>query len=65
MLALGQVPVVDNGSQLAYSVSIIGLKNNRTHIHNGIKGQNGDIVAVLSNGKSADVGMRLYRGMEI
>jgi hypothetical protein len=46
---------VDNGSQLAYSVSIIGLKEiTGAHIHNGIKGQNGDIVAVLSNGKSAE-----------
>ena len=48
---------VDNGSQLAYSVSIIGLKEiTGAHIHNGIKGQNGDIVAVLSKGKSADGG---------
>jgi hypothetical protein len=46
---------VDNGSQLGYSVSIIGLKEiTGAHIHNGIKGQNGDIVAVLSNGKSAE-----------
>ncbi|MDW3645137.1 MAG: CHRD domain-containing protein, partial [Nitrososphaeraceae archaeon] len=46
---------VDNGSQLAYSVSIIGLKEiTGAHIHNGIKGQNGDIVAVLSKGKSAE-----------
>jgi CHRD domain len=48
---------VDNGSQLAYSVSIIGLKEiTGAHIHNGIKGQNGDIVAVLSKGKSAEDG---------
>jgi len=48
---------VDNGSHLAYSVSIIGLKEiTGAHIHNGIKGQNGDIVAVLSNGKSAEDG---------
>jgi hypothetical protein len=48
---------VDNGSQLAYSVSIIGLKEiTGAHIHNGIKGQNGDIVAVLSKGKSAQDG---------
>ena len=46
---------VDNGSQLAYSVSIIGLKEiTGAHIHNGIKGQNGDIVAVLSKGKTAE-----------
>jgi hypothetical protein len=48
---------VDNGSQLAYSVSIIGLKEiTGAHIHNGIKGQNGDIVAVLSKGKTAEDG---------
>jgi hypothetical protein len=48
---------VDNGSQLAYSVSIIGLKEiTGAHLHNGIKGQNGDIVAVLSKGKTAEDG---------
>ncbi len=48
---------VDNGSQLAYSVSIIGLKEiTGAHIHNGIKGQNGDIIAVLSKGKTAEDG---------
>jgi hypothetical protein len=48
---------VDNGSQLAYSVSIIGLKEiTGAHLHNGIKGQNGDIVADLSKGKTAEDG---------
>jgi len=48
---------VDNGSQLSYGVSISGLKEiTGAHIHNGSEGQNGDIVAILSNGKSAEVG---------
>jgi hypothetical protein len=46
---------VNNGSQLTYSVSISGLKKiTAAHLHQGIEGQNGDIVAVLSNGKSAE-----------
>jgi CHRD domain-containing protein len=46
---------VSNGSQIAYWVSISGLQNiTGAHLHDGIKGQNGDIVAVLSGNKSAD-----------
>ncbi len=46
---------VGNGSQLSYWVSITGLKEiTGAHIHKGSEGQNGDIVAVLSNGKSAE-----------
>jgi hypothetical protein len=48
---------IDNGSQIAYWVSIFGLnKITGAHLHDGIKGQNGDIVAVLSGNKSADAG---------
>lgn len=48
---------VNNGSQIAYWVSISGLnKITGAHLHDGIKGQNGDIVAVLSGNKSADTG---------
>ena len=48
---------VNNGSQIAYWVSISGLnKITGAHLHDGIKGHNGDIVAVLSGNKSADVG---------
>ena len=46
---------VNNESQIAYWVSISGLnKITGAHLHNGIKGQNGDIVAVLSGNRSAD-----------
>jgi CHRD domain len=48
---------VNDGSQIAYGVSIFGLnKITGAHLHDGIKGQNGDIVAVLSGNKSADAG---------
>lgn len=48
---------VNNDSQIAYWVSISGLnKITGAHLHDGIKGQNGDIVAVLSGNKSADAG---------
>ena len=48
---------VSNGSQIAYWISIIGLnKITGAHLHEGIKGQNGDIVAVLSGNKSAEAG---------
>jgi len=48
---------VDNGSQLSYWVSIVGLKEiTGAHIHKGSEGQNGDIVAVLSEAKSAEGG---------
>jgi CHRD domain len=48
---------VDNDSQLSYWVSIIGLKEiTGAHVHKGIDGQNGDIVAVLSEAKSAEGG---------
>jgi hypothetical protein len=37
---------VNNGSQIAYWVSISGLnKITGAHLHDGIKGQNGDIVS--------------------
>ena len=54
---------VDNDSQLSYWVSIIGLKEiTGAHVHKGSDGQNGDIVAVLSEAKSAEEeGMRLSR----
>ena len=48
---------VDNDSQLSYWVSIVGLKEiTGAHIHKGTEGQNGDIVAVLSEAKSAEGG---------
>jgi len=48
---------VNNGSQLAYWVSISRLQNiTGAHLHKGIEGQNGDIVAVLSKGGSAEDG---------
>jgi len=48
---------VNNGSQIVYSVSIIGLnKITGAHLHEGIKGQNGDVVAVLAGNKSAAQG---------
>jgi hypothetical protein len=46
---------VNNGSQIAYWVNISGLeKITGAHLHSGFEGQNGDIVAVLSEDKSAD-----------
>lgn len=48
---------VDNDSHLSYGVSIVGLKEiTGAHIHKGSEGQNGDIVAVLSEAKSAEGG---------
>ena len=48
---------VDNDSQLSYWVSIVGLKEiTGAHLHKGSVGQNGDIVAVLSEAKSAEGG---------
>ena len=48
---------VDNDSQLSYWVSIVGLKEiTGAHIHKGSEGQNGDIVTVLSEAKSAEGG---------
>ena len=48
---------INNGSQIVYSVSIIGLnKITGAHLHEGIKGQNGDVVAVLAGNKSAAQG---------
>jgi hypothetical protein len=45
----------DNESQVSYWVNITGIKEvNEAHIHNGTTGTNGDIVATLSNGKSAE-----------
>jgi hypothetical protein len=46
--------VNDNNSQVSYWVNITGIKKvNQAHIHNGTSGENGDIVATLSKGKSA------------
>ena len=48
---------VNNDSQIAYWINITGLnKITGAHLHDGVKGQNGDIVAVLSGNKSADAG---------
>ena len=45
----------DNESQVSYWVNITGIREvNEAHIHNGTTGENGDIVATLSNGKSAE-----------
>ena len=45
----------DNESQVSYRVNITGIREvNEAHIHNGTTGENGDIVATLSNGKSAE-----------
>src|SRR6476646_3427447 len=46
--------VNENNSQISYWVNITGIKKvNQAHIHNGTSGENGDIVAILSKGKSA------------
>ena len=46
--------VNENNSQVSYWVNITGIKKvNQAHIHNGTLGENGDIVATLSKGKSA------------
>ena len=46
--------VNDNNSQLSYWLNITGIKKvNQAHIHNGSTGENGDIIATLSKGKSA------------
>ena len=46
--------VNENNSQVSYWVNITGIKKvNQAHIHNGTSGENGDIVATLSKGKSA------------
>jgi hypothetical protein len=46
---------VNNGSEIAFWINIFGLnKITGAHLHDGIKGQNGDIVAVLSKDKSPD-----------
>ena len=48
---------IDNDSHLSYGVSIVGLKEiTGAHIHKGSEGQNGDIVTVLSEAKSAEGG---------
>ena len=45
----------DNESQVSYWVNITGIREvNAAHIHNGTTGENGDIVATLSNGESAE-----------
>lgn len=47
----------NNGAQIAYWVSISGLnKITGAHLHEGVKGQNGDVVAILAGNKSADQG---------
>ena len=44
----------ENNSQVSYWVNITGIKKvNQAHIQNGTSGENGDIVATLSKGKSA------------
>jgi CHRD domain len=49
-----KLQVNDNNSQVSYWVNITGIKKvNQAHIHNGTSGENGDIVATLSKGKSA------------
>jgi CHRD domain len=46
--------VNENNSRVSYWVNITGIKKvNQAHIHNGTAGENGDIVATLSKGKSA------------
>jgi hypothetical protein len=46
--------VNENNSQVSYWVNITGIKKvSQAHIHNGSTGENGDIVATLSKGKSA------------
>ena len=46
--------VNENNSQVSYWANITGIKKvNQAHIHNGTSGENGDIVATLSKGKSA------------
>jgi hypothetical protein len=53
--AWAKFQAVNNDSEIAYSVSISGLnKITGAHLHEGVKGQNGDIVALLSGNKSAD-----------
>lgn len=48
---------VNNGSQIVYWVSISGLnKITGAQLHEGVKGQNGDVVAVLAGNKSAAQG---------
>ena len=48
---------VNGGAQIAYWVSISGLnKITGAHLHEGVKGQNGDVVAVLAGNKSATGG---------
>ena len=46
--------VNENNSQVSYLVNITGIKKvNQAHIHNGTSGENGDIVATLSKGKTS------------
>ena len=47
--------VNENNSQISYWINVTGIKKiNQAHVHNGTKGQNGDIVvSLLSNSKSA------------
>jgi hypothetical protein len=53
--AWAKFQAINNGSQIAYNVSISGLnKITGAHLHEGVKGQNGDVVVVLSGNKSAD-----------
>jgi hypothetical protein len=53
--AWAKFQAVNNDSEIAYSVSISGLnKITGAHLHEGVKGQNGDVVVVLSGNKSAD-----------
>jgi len=46
--------VNENSTKLSYWVNITGIKKlNQVHINNGTAGQNGDVVVILSKGKSA------------
>jgi CHRD domain len=46
---------LNNDSEIAFWINIFGLnKITGAHLHDGIEGQNGDIVAVLSKEKSPD-----------
>ena len=47
--------VNENNSQISYWINVTGIKKiNQAHVHNGTRGQDGDIVvSLLSNSKSA------------
>ena len=49
--------VNENNSQISYWINVTGIRKiNQAHVHNGTRGQDGDIVvSLLSNSKSAKV----------